>query len=53
MGLKCLIDTTDRWLMLDVMLEELNTWRMIITYGVGSISDEWHVDMMIHLFGWP
>jgi hypothetical protein len=32
------------------MLIKLNTWRMIITYGVGSDSDEWHVDMMIHLF---
>jgi hypothetical protein len=39
--------------MLDFMLKELYTWRMIITYGVGFILDEWHVDMFVHLFGWP
>jgi hypothetical protein len=26
---------------------------MDITYGVGSALDGWHVDMVVHLFGWP
>ena len=37
-GLKRLIDTMDRWLML------ISCWIELYT---------WHVDMVVHLFGWP
>jgi hypothetical protein len=26
---------------------------MDITYGVGYTLDGWHVDMVVHLLGWP
>ena len=32
-----------------VLILKLNTWHVIIIWGVGSDSDKWHVELVIHL----